>query len=378
MFAAPHIVLAGDGGHAHLLSAIALADALADSMPGVAITFVGSGRAMERHFVRERGYGYVAIPAQPPPQGPLEVVRYVAENFVGYWAARWILREQQVSMVVGYGGFASGIVVRAAIARGLPTVLLEQNLVPSRTARWLTRSITSICTAFPETASLLPKTANIHVTGFPVPTAVVALADELPAAQRPHENRQQRLVVLGGSAGAASLNHAVPAALGRLRHGLQDWHVVHQTGPGQLPTVEEAYGIAGVDALAVSVIDDLAHVLAESDLVVCRARGATLAQLAVAGVPAVLLPHPDAPDDQQLANAQAYATAGACRLVDERACGGRWDETLAPELESLLADAPLRAEMAAALRGFSCPLAAQDIAAICAAALTSDGAAAAA
>jgi UDP-N-acetylglucosamine--N-acetylmuramyl-(pentapeptide) pyrophosphoryl-undecaprenol N-acetylglucosamine transferase len=378
MFAAPHIVLAGDGGYAHLLSVAALADALADCIPGAAITFVGTGRPLERHFVRERGYGYVAIPAQPPPHGPLEAVRYLAENLVGYWVSRWILREQHVSMVVGCGGFASGVVARAAVARGLPTVLVEPNVVPSRVARWLARSVTAICTTFADTASLLPASATIHVTGFPVTPGISSLAGMPPAVQRTNENRQQRLIVLGGSAGAASLNHAVPAALGRLRNRLQGWHVVHQTGPGHLQRVEERYVQAGVDALAVSFIDDLAQVLEETDLAVCRAGGATLAELAVAGVPAILLPHPDSPDDQQLANAQAYLTAGACRLVDERACEGRLEETLGREIEILLGDASAREVMAAAMRTFSRPRAAQDIAALCAAFLSSGCEAAAA
>jgi UDP-N-acetylglucosamine--N-acetylmuramyl-(pentapeptide) pyrophosphoryl-undecaprenol N-acetylglucosamine transferase len=343
-------------------------------MPGAAITFVGSGRAVERHFVRERGYGYVAIPAQPPPHGPLEAVRYVAENLVGYWVSRWILREQHVSMVIGCGGFASGVVARAAVARGLPTVLVEANVVPSRIARWLARSVTSICTTFADTASLLPASATIQVTGFPVPPGIAALAETAAAVHRTNENRQQRLIVLGGSTGAASLNHAVPATLGRL----EGWHVVHQTGPGQLQRVEERYVQAGVDALAVSFIDDLAQVLAETDLAVCRAGGATLAELAVAGVPAILLPHPDSQDDQQLANAQAYFTAGACRLVDERACEGRLEDTLGREIEVLLGDAPAREEMAAAMRTFSRPHAAQDIAALCATFLSSGREAAAA
>jgi UDP-N-acetylglucosamine--N-acetylmuramyl-(pentapeptide) pyrophosphoryl-undecaprenol N-acetylglucosamine transferase len=371
MFAAPHIVLACDGGYAQLLSVTALADALADRLPGAAITFLGSGRSLERHFVRERGYGYVAIPAAPHPQNPFEAVRFVAENFVGYWASRWILREQQVSIVIGCGGFASGIIARASVARGLPTVLLEQNVIPSRVARWLARSVTSICTSFSDTASLLPSSATIHLTGFPVPQGLLAVANSLPAALRTNENRQRRLIVLGGSAGAASLNYAVPAALGRLRRQLEGWHVVHQTGPGHLQRVEEQYGQVGVEALAVSFIDDLAHVLAETDLAVCRAGGATLSELSVAGVPAILVPHPGAPDDQQLANAQAYLTAGACRLVEERAGAGRLEEALSREIDALLIAASTRAEMATAIRTFSRPRAAQDVAEICAALLAS-------
>jgi UDP-N-acetylglucosamine--N-acetylmuramyl-(pentapeptide) pyrophosphoryl-undecaprenol N-acetylglucosamine transferase len=127
----------------------------------------------------------------------------------------------------------------------------------------------------------------------------------------------------------------------------------------------------GVEALAVSFIDDLAQVLAETDLAVCRAGGATLSELSVAGVPAILVPHPGAPDDQQLANAQAYLTAGACRLVQERAGAGLLEEALSREIDALLIAASTRAEMATAIRTFSRPRAAQDVAEICAALLAS-------
>jgi UDP-N-acetylglucosamine--N-acetylmuramyl-(pentapeptide) pyrophosphoryl-undecaprenol N-acetylglucosamine transferase len=128
--------------------------------------------------------------------------------------------------------------------------------------------------------------------------------------------------------------------------------------------VETRYQAAGIDALAVCFIDELAHVLGETDLAVCRPGGTTLAELAAAGVPALLLPHPDAADDYQLANAQFYASAGACRLLDERICEGHLEEMVAGELDGLLKSDAERAEMAAAMHGLAHARAAQGIAAL--------------
>jgi UDP-N-acetylglucosamine--N-acetylmuramyl-(pentapeptide) pyrophosphoryl-undecaprenol N-acetylglucosamine transferase len=230
----------------------------------------------------------------------------------------------------------------------------------------MSRSASAICTMFAETAALLPATARVHLTGFPVPAGIAGLASAATSRPCAAEACQHRLLVLGGSGGALTLNRTLPAALGRMRHCLDGWHIVHQTGPGQLQAVEERYQAAGIDALAVSFIDELAHVLAQTDLVVCRAGGGTLAELAVAGVPALLLPHPESSDDHQLANAQVYATAGASRFLDERACQARLEETLAAELEWLLVEDHVRADMAAAIREFSRPEAAWDIARLCA------------
>jgi UDP-N-acetylglucosamine--N-acetylmuramyl-(pentapeptide) pyrophosphoryl-undecaprenol N-acetylglucosamine transferase len=251
---------------------------------------------------------------------------------------------------------------RAAVARGLPTMLLEQNAVPSRVTRWFARSAAAICTSYPETASLLPPDARVHLTGFPVPPAIASLVEAVPAACRPPGAHRRRLLVLGGNFCAASLNQVVPAALARSRHELTGWHLVHQTGAGQLQAVESQYQAAGIDALSVCFIDELAHVLGETDLAVCRPGGTTLAELAVAGVPALLLPHPDAADDYQLANAKFYAAAGGCRLLDERTCEGHLEELLAGQLERLLKADAERSEMARAMRNLSHPEAVQKIA----------------
>ena len=377
MNAAPHIVLAG-GGNMHLLPGLALAEQLERHLDGASITFVGSGRPVERQTVKHAGHGYIAIPTQPPPTGPIEAIRFLAENFVGYWASRWLLREQQVSLVVGLGGYASGVMSRAAIARGLPTLLLEPNAVPSRVTRWLARSATCVCTAYEEVRTLLPNSVRIHVTGNPVRRGVEELVNRPPGGARDSASRGRRLLVLGGSGGAMPLNRHVPSALGRIKHRAKNWQIVHQTGPGQLQAVEDAYAEAGVDALAVTVIDELGPVLAESDLAICRGGGITLAELAAGGVPAVVVPNPDVEDDHQSANAQIHAAAGACRIIDERDAEDRLAEPIASQLDALMADDALRAEMAVAARKLAHPSAASDIASLCAQLLSSRGEAVAA
>ncbi|MEM6798743.1 MAG: glycosyltransferase, partial [Planctomycetota bacterium] len=99
MHNAPHIVLAGGGSLGNLYPGLAIANQLARLMPGAQVTFAGDGRAVERHMVRGEGYNYVALPGKPAPTGPLEAVRYVTDNVAGYWASRWILCEQKVSLV---------------------------------------------------------------------------------------------------------------------------------------------------------------------------------------------------------------------------------------------------------------------------------------
>ena len=359
---APHVVFAGGGTGGHLLPGLNIAQRVTQKLPDAIISFVGTGKPLERHVVREHGYQYVAIPSYPAPAGPLQAFRFMTDNVAGYWAARWLLRDQKASLVVGLGGLGSGAAIRAAAARGLPTVMLEQNAVPSLVSRWLARGASAICAGFEQICDALPAGANVHIVGNPVRPELEAKASRVHSRTSHSSNQPRRLVILGGNLGANTLNRVVPSALARVKDQLRGWAVVHQAGPGRVEQTVQRYEEAGVNALTVGILDDAADVLAESDLAVSRAGGTTLAELALVGAPAVIIPFPDAADGHQLANARIYAEAGACRVIDEESAGDRLDVELAAQLGALLADDAARGEMTTAIRQLARPDAASDIA----------------
>jgi len=369
MSAAPHVLFAGGGVTSHLFPGLAVAAHLAKQLPAARITFAGCGKARERHTVRTAGYEYLTIPARPTPQTPWHALRYVTDNVVGYCAARWMLREQQVSLVVGLGGYTSAAMVHAAAARDVPVLLLEQNAIPSRTTRWSSRSAAMVCAAFEEVRPHLPVQAQMTVTGSPVRAPFEVLYQKTNRAHSPLDKdraRTKRLVILGGAGGARSLNESMPAALKQLGDTISTWQIVHQTGEGQLQETERRYRDCGVDALAVTYIDEIASVLFASDLVVCRPGGTTLAELALAGVPAILVPFLQAADDHQAINAKVFSTAGAARTVDESAHGKTLSAALAREVQPLVIDELRRQKMAHNMRQLARPQASADIAeAIC-------------
>jgi UDP-N-acetylglucosamine--N-acetylmuramyl-(pentapeptide) pyrophosphoryl-undecaprenol N-acetylglucosamine transferase len=391
MAAMPHVLFAGGGSASHLHPGLAVADHLRRRMPNVQVTFAGSGSARERHTVRLAGHHYTMIPAHPMPRNPVQALRFVTDNVAGYCAARWLLREQRVSQVVGLGGSTSVAVVRAAVARGIPVVLLEQNAVPGRTTRWLSRAAAMVCAAFEEVRPHLHVQAPVTVTGNPsrgefediyfrvngrqtAPrlgtmspdrsvSGAPASLDSNPTVN-PHASRRQlRLVILGGSGGARSLNESMPSALQKLGEALHGWQIVHQTGEGQLQETEARYAQLGLRPLTVTHIDEIASVLFASDVVVSRAGGTMLAELALAGTPAVLVPFPQAADNHQTANAKVIAAAGACRMIDETQQVGALDAAIARELGALVSDPHLRTHMAANMRKLARPHAASQVAA---------------
>ncbi len=363
-------MFAGGGAVSHLAPGLAVADKLSEQMPSARISFAGPGKAREKHTVRNAGYEHTTIPAQPIPQNPLQAFRFVTDNLAGYCAARWMLKEQQVSLVVGLGGFTSTAVVRAAAERGIPFILLEQNAIPSQTTRWLSRAASMVCAAFEEVRPHLHVQASVAVTGNPSRQSFEQLYRTRERAQQQSSLKvsgqsasgQKRLVILGGAGGARSLNESMPGALKLVCSCLSNWQIVHQTGEGQLQETEHRYQQSGIEALAVSYIDEVASLLFESDLVVCRSGGTTLAELALAGVPALLVPYPHASDDHQIANAKVYTAAGASRLIDESSQTGALETALARELTPLLMEEPARHQMRLRMQSLARPDAAGEIA----------------
>lgn len=343
----PHIVFAGGGTWGHLYPGLAVAAHLAERIPHAVLTFVGGNRAVDRHVIHAAGFRHVKLPSQPVPQKALHAVRFLTDNVAGYWAARWFLKEKHVSAVVGLGGATSAPTVRAAISRGTPTVLLEQNVVPGRVTRWLARSASAVCAGFDQTRSYFPSAVPLTVTGNPARTAF-----EQHYARRCNNDERtgdNRLIVVGGSSGSRSINEHMPRALGRLGELLVGWQIVHQSGDGQLQETERRYHEAGVNALVVAFIDEMAPLMFASDLVVCRAGATTLAELGMAGVPAILVPSPTMMDCQW-PNAEAYAASGAATIIDETDLAGPLEDAFVEQLKPLLGDSSRRAKMAARMR----------------------------
>lgn len=368
-----HIILAGGGTLGHLYPGLAIAQHLAERLPGTQITFVGSGKAIERHTVRAAGFQYTTLPARPTPRNPLEAFRFVTDNVAGFCAGQWMLREQRASLVLGLGGYISASLVHAARWRGVPIVLLEQDAVPHRTTRMLAHAVEAVCVGFEQTQSQLSAGATVVTTGTPARPAFERLYSQRFGNAQPNEvadlaisrssgSALKRLVVLGG---AGPLNAAVPGALRQITPRLVGWRIVHQTGEGQLQETERRYQQAGIDALTVSYVDEMASLLFETDLVVCRAGGSTLAELALAGVPAVMLPAVRYDDDAQRANAQVISAAHAGTVVDESLAGDRLEEALAREIDPLITDHTRRQQMAANMLRLARPRAASDIADVC-------------
>ena len=218
-------------------------------------------------------------------------------------------------------------------------MLMEQNHFPGATNRWLAPRADAVCV--PSEAARARLGGTGLVTGNPV-------RPEFAAIGPPPNTNRPALLVFGGSRGARSINRAMAASLPRLAAMTPPPRIVHQTGPEEHEAVARAYAeYPGVPAEVRPFLDDMAERLAAADFVICRAGATTLAELAAAGRPAILVPFPFAADDHQRANAEAVRDAGAAVMIEDRDLDGA---SCAEAIAALAVDRPRRDRMAAKAR----------------------------
>lgn len=318
------ILAAGTGGH--IFPGLAVAEEL--RRQGLPVRWMGTPHGLENRLVPEAGIELDRI--------GIEGLR--GRGLVGWLAAPWrvlratlaarrILGRHRPGCVLSMGGYIAGPAALAARLLGIPVVVHEQNAVAGLTNRLLRPLARRVMTGFPDTLR-----GGEHV-GNPVRDAIARLP--MPDSRLTAREGPLQLLVIGGSQGARAFADVLPGALSRLPESKRP-RVIHQAGR-QLEVTRRAYADAGVDAQVVDFIDDMASAWARADLAVCRAGALTVAELAAAGLAAVLVPFPHAVDDHQYANARFLSDANAAWLVREADFTERWlAQLLSPVTRSQL------------------------------------------
>ncbi|HFE47888.1 MAG TPA: undecaprenyldiphospho-muramoylpentapeptide beta-N-acetylglucosaminyltransferase [Chromatiaceae bacterium] len=351
------IMAGGTGGHVY--PALAVARLL--RARGADVSWMGAPRGFEARLIPGEGFAFFSVSVSGLRGKGLRRRLSAPFMLVGaIWQAAAVVRKARPAVVLGMGGFVTGPGGVASRLLGRPLVIHEQNAIPGMTNRLLSRIANQVLEATP--GSFGDGTKALAV-GNPVRDEIAALPE--PATRFAARDAAVRVLVLGGSLGAQALNETVPAGLARLldTSNTLGLAVRHQAGRGKRPTAEAAYREAGVDAEVHEFIDDMAAAYGWADLVICRAGALTVAELAAAGVAALLVPYPHAVDDHQTANARYLGDAGAALLLPQ---AGMTAESLAGRLGEMLADGRdglLR--MALAARALAKPDAAAAVADAC-------------
>jgi UDP-N-acetylglucosamine--N-acetylmuramyl-(pentapeptide) pyrophosphoryl-undecaprenol N-acetylglucosamine transferase len=345
------VLIAGGGTGGHVIPALAIARELRDAH-GAEVRFVGTARGLETRLVPEAGFPLELISVgQLKNVSVATKLRTLADLPLGVLRCVGLVKNFQPDVVVGVGGYASGPAMMAAILLRVPTLAFEPNAVPGLANRLVGRLVSAAAVNFAETTRYF---RGARVTGIPVRREFFAIDEK-------RMGEAKRLLVFGGSQGARVLNETMPKIVGRLLDGIPGLSVVHQAGGRHGESTKEAYARAGLGLERVTVtpyLDGMVEQFREADLVLCRSGASTVAELAAAGRPSVLVPFPQAADDHQRKNADAFVAAGAAVLIVEAELSA---DGLLDTLTELLMDEERRKAMGERARELAHPEAVREI-----------------
>jgi len=352
------MVIAGGGTGGHLYPGIAVARELLTRRPTLQVTFAGTARGIESRVIPREGFELDLIRS-----GGLKG-KSIADRMRGAaliplalidgWR---IVSRRKPQLVIGVGGYSSGPVVLIAALRGVPTMLLEQNAVPGLTNRLLARVVRAAAVTYESTTTYFGSKA--FVSGNPV------RAEFINGVQGGREHGSEHaqssdvgVLIFGGSQGAHAINVAMVEAAPRLASLGLPLRITHQTGERDVEMARAGYAAAGLEAEVEPFLYDMGRRIGQADLIVSRAGATTLAELAAAGKPSILIPLPTATDDHQRRNAEALAGAGAAEVLLQADTTGA---ALAERIAALARDPARRERMGTAARSLARPDAAKVI-----------------
>jgi UDP-N-acetylglucosamine--N-acetylmuramyl-(pentapeptide) pyrophosphoryl-undecaprenol N-acetylglucosamine transferase len=347
------LLIAGGGTGGHVFPALAVAREWRARGAEREVVMVGTQRGLEAKLVPEAGLPLETIRvAGLKGMGALRLLRNAALLPGAMLDSMAILRRHRCAAALGVGGYASGPVILAAAAVGVPSVIFEPNAEPGFANKLLAPLARRMATGFDVTARRWGTKAV--ATGCPVRREFFA-APERPAGTL---RRPFRLLITGGSQGALAINRAVVDALDVLLTRRDALSIVHQTGERDYNAVRVAYARREFSAEVRPFLNDMAERFAQADLIVCRAGAITAAEVAAAGRAALFIPFAAATDSHQLRNARVLAEAGAARLLREEELT---PPRLAEEILSLLDQPAPLAEMESRARSLARPRATEDV-----------------
>ena len=352
------VIVSGGGTGGHIFPAVSIANELRDRLPEVDILFVGALGKMEMERVPAAGYRIVGLPVMGFPRKPsLKMVTFFVKLFQSMRLANKIIVDFKPDVAIGVGGFASGPVLKAAVRKGVPAVLQEQNSYAGVTNKLLASKVKKICVAYPNMDRYFPA-KKIVVTGNPVRKNLIeAVVNKTEAFGYFKLNAEKPVVlIVGGSLGARTLNESVMANLELIRQS--DAQIIWQTGSFYFT---EMLGRLGNDCPAnlqpMEFVSRMDLAYAVADVVISRAGAGTISELCLLAKPCILVPSPNVAEDHQTKNAMALVENQAALLIKDVDS----KEQLLKETFSLLNDNQRLKSLSENIRKLGRPNAARDI-----------------
>ncbi len=328
------IAAGGTGGHIN--PGIAIANMLLNR--GDEVKFIGTINGMEKDLVPKAGFGIEYIHAEGIHRGfSLKNFSTVLNLKKGISDCIKIIEKEKPDMVIGTGGYVTAPLMIAGLKLKIPTMIHESNALPGKTTIWLSKRVDTIALGFEDAKSKLPNAKNAVFTGNPTKMNVTLTKEE---AKKKLGISEKVVLVFGGSQGAKKINDTILEMINENEN--LNYKVIFATGPKNYDDVMSKIKVDNKNFQIEKYIYNMDEVMKASDLVVCRSGALTVTEIAVVGVPAIMIPFPYAAENHQFFNAKTLEDAGAGIIIEEK---DLTKELLKEKIESVITDDSKMVEM---------------------------------
>lgn len=316
----PRVIVSGGGTGGHIFPAISIANALKERWPESNILFVGAENRMEMERVPAAGYKIIGLPvAGFDRKRILNNIGVAVKLLKSMGKARKIIKDFKPDIAIGVGGYASGPTLRAASAKGLPTVIQEQNSYAGLTNKMLSKNASVICVAYENMDKFFPK-EKIVITGNPCRQDLL-ISDENRIEGYNHfqlDPSKKTILMIGGSLGASTLNKSIISAFSKLDE-TDDIQVIWQCGKYYYQDMMKlkSEGVIPENVHLMDFISRMDYAYSVSDLIISRAGAGSISEFSLLGKAVILVPSPNVAEDHQTKNAQALVDKDAAVMVSD-------------------------------------------------------------
>ncbi|HLN74943.1 MAG TPA: undecaprenyldiphospho-muramoylpentapeptide beta-N-acetylglucosaminyltransferase [Prolixibacteraceae bacterium] len=353
------VIVSGGGTGGHIFPAISIANELKERSADTEILFVGALGKMEMERVPAAGYQIIGLPVMGFPRKlSLKSLTFFFKLYKSMRLARKVIDNFKPDIAIGVGGFASGPVLRAAIAKGVPAVIQEQNSYAGVTNKLLSAKVKKICVAYPNMERYFPK-EKIIMTGNPIRKNLLeGIVNKSEAYQYFNLSPTKPVILItGGSLGARTLNESVMENLELIQHSQAQ--IIWQTGSYYYAEMLKRLGTGKPENLfPMEFISRMDYAYAISNVVISRAGAGTISELCLLAKPSILVPSPNVAEDHQTKNAMALVENNAAIMIKDTDS----KEQLFKQAFDLLADKEQLNSLGINIKKLARPNAARDIA----------------
>ena len=306
------VIISAGGTGGHIYPALAIIKKIKEMEPNSEFLYIGTHNRMENDIVPKHGIPFKTIEIYGFSKNPIQDIKAIKKFVIAYKESKKIIEEFKPDVAIGVGGYVTGPVIYAASKLGVKTFIHEQNSIPGKCNKFLSKYADLIGVSMKSSLKAFPK-EKVHFTGNPCSEEAVKMKPAKKSEFNLHEDKKLVYIVMG-SLGSSAITEKLKTSI-KLFEG-KDYEIMFVTGKNSFDDISKVDIPANVKIFP--YVESQARIMKRADLVVTRCGASTLAEIISLKLPSILIPSPYVPNNHQFINGMDFINKNAGVMIEEK------------------------------------------------------------